>query len=123
MDGSNHHLLSFVDSAFVRVSVLFVPCGLVLRGTILYCPVLCKPYADGARGTTIHRYSFVAEGDDPSAERAPLHNPQTGARRQSNLAQAEPMPIVQIDAVHDNARVQRTVMQCHSRVGRVTNRA
>ena len=54
---------------------------------------------------------------------APLHDPQTGARRQSDLAQAEPMPIVQIDAVHDNARVQRTVMQCHSRVGRVTNRA
>lgn len=82
-----------------------------------------EPYPDGTRGAAVHRDTFVSECDDPSAERAPLHDPQTGARRQSDLAQAEPMPIVQIDAVHDNARVQRTVMQCHSRVGRVTNRA
>ena len=87
-------------------------------------PVLPSP-AQTVRGrrARYHRPPLRVRCNDPSAERAPLHDPQTGARRQSDLAQAEPMPIVQIDAVHDNARVQRTVMQCHSRVGRVTNRA
>ena len=64
--------------------------------------VLREPYADGPRGGAIHRDAFISEGDDPPAESATLHDPQARARSQADLAEAEPVPFIQVDAVHDD---------------------
>ena len=74
---------------------------------------MCKPHVDGAGSVSIQGDAFAAECDDAPSENASLDDPQFHAPRQSDLTQTEPVPVIQIDVVHNNAHAARTITQRH----------
>ena len=73
------------------------------------CLVLGESYADGLRGAVVQGDAFPSERDDTASEGSPLHNPQLRPRCQTDLVQAETMPLIQVDAVDDDVRAARVV--------------
>ena len=68
---------------------------------------------DGTGRVPIQSDAFAAECDDTSAEDASLDDPQLHAPCQSDLAQAESVPIIQIGIVHNDSYAARTIAQRH----------
>ena len=68
---------------------------------------------DGTGRASVQGDALVAECDDAPAENTSLDDPQLHAPRQSDLAQAEPVPVIQINVVHNDAHAARTIAQRH----------